>query len=345
MPKRLTVPMTRASGFGPLPQLLVEWESEHALNKAFQTQALSLAVTEQPNTFVLIAAMRGVFEHAARAAGRRDFGLSVGEAMSVASFGLWLQYSASARNLGEGLYRTVATVRFQQSAGGLAVEREDGFTVWRYHPPPLDEAHTQHSDHLLYPMLRFVRSFLGHGWNPAWIELNYPRDSEAASIEARLPAPVRFAQKSVGLAMRPAVLSNPGPLRPARPITLLDVEANEGLPHFDEPLRSIVSIAMLRLMDGKTDIKGTAAMTGMSVRTLQRVLNTEGLSYRGLLGLVRTQRATALLRETDLTVTQVALTLGYSEHANFTRAFNRWLGCSPVHYRARACQGAQAQEA
>lgn len=340
MSGRFAVPMTRASGFGPLPQLLVEWESERALHKAFQGHGLSVAVAEQPNVYVPVAAMMGVFERSARASGRRDFGLSVGEQMSVPSFGLWLQYSASAPSLGQGLKRTIATARFHQSVGTLALEREGGFAVWRYHPPRLNAAHIQHSDHLLHPMLRFVRSFLGPDWSPAWIELNYPRDEQAELIEARLPAPVRFGQSTIGVAIPTAYLSHRGPLQRARPITLLDVEAREGLPQFDEPLRSIVSIAMLRLMDGKTDIEGTAAMAGMGTRTLQRFLNTEGLSYRSLLGLVRSQRATALLRETDIPVTQVALALGYSEHANFSRAFNRWIGCSPVSYRANARQEA-----
>ena len=76
-------------------------------------------------------------------------------------------------------------------------------------------------------------------------------------------------------------------------------------------------------MDGKTDIEGTAAMAKMGVRTLQRCLNQEGLSYRDLLGLVRSERAKALLRETDLPVTEVAMTLG----------------CSPASYRHHArCQ-------
>jgi AraC-like DNA-binding protein len=41
-----------------------------------------------------------------------------------------------------------------------------------------------------------------------------------------------------------------------------------------------------------------------------------------------------MLRETKLSVTEIAFALGYFDHANFTRAFNRWVGCTPSEYRA-----------
>jgi len=77
-------------------------------------------------------------------------------------------------------------------------------------------------------------------------------------------------------------------------------------------------------------------MAGVGVQKLQRCLRQEGLTYRDLLALVRSVRAKALLRETELSITEVAFVLGYSDHANFTRAFNRWAGCSPADFRRRA---------
>ena len=40
------------------------------------------------------------------------------------------------------------------------------------------------------------------------------------------------------------------------------------------------------------------------------------------------------LRETELTVNEIAYLTGYQDPSNFNRAFRRWQGESPLAYRA-----------
>jgi AraC-like DNA-binding protein len=70
----------------------------------------------------------------------------------------------------------------------------------------------------------------------------------------------------------------------------------------------------------------------MSVRTLKRKLAEEGTSYSDLTDQVQLGRAVSL-RRSVLTVDEIADRLGYSDAANFTRAFRRWTGKSPRAYR------------
>ena len=238
MPRQFSVPMTKAHGFGSLPEFVRQRESERALAQAFSAGNLPLAVIDRPDFYVPVAAMMRVFESAARSVGDRAFGLNVGAEMGHAGFGLWMQYSASAATLGQGLHRTVATARFHQSGGHLALDRQGDFTIWRYYPPALDAPHIQHSDHILCPMLRFLGTYLGADWRPAWIELNYPRDAECETIEALLPAQIRFGQSSIGVAIPTSCLAHSSPAQTRPLLTLLDVEASEGLPDIAEPFRS-----------------------------------------------------------------------------------------------------------
>lgn len=77
-----------------------------------------------------------------------------------------------------------------------------------------------------------------------------------------------------------------------------------------------------------------AAALSLSSRTLKRKLALRDTSFSALLDDDRRDRALALL-EGDVPLQRVADLLGYSDVANFTRAFRRWTGTSPGHYRRR----------
>ncbi len=82
-------------------------------------------------------------------------------------------------------------------------------------------------------------------------------------------------------------------------------------------------------------IAHTARLLGVPVRTLQRRLQQNGLSYSQLVENTRYERASHLLKGTDKSVAQVAKALGYADPASFTRAFRRWMNMSPRQYRQR----------
>ncbi|ABM39468.1 AraC family transcriptional regulator [Polaromonas naphthalenivorans] len=71
-----------------------------------------------------------------------------------------------------------------------------------------------------------------------------------------------------------------------------------------------------------------ARLLGMTPRTLHRRLIEEGTSYREVAESVRHRMALELLRK-KVTVKEVAYLLGYTEIANFRRAFKRWEGVAP----------------
>jgi AraC-like DNA-binding protein len=74
---------------------------------------------------------------------------------------------------------------------------------------------------------------------------------------------------------------------------------------------------------------------GTTERSLARRLAAEGTSFRAVLDDVRLQAAIGYLRDTELTVEVIADVMGFSDAANFRRAFRRWTGDAPRHYRSR----------
>jgi AraC-like DNA-binding protein len=71
----------------------------------------------------------------------------------------------------------------------------------------------------------------------------------------------------------------------------------------------------------------------MSPRTLRRKLEQEGTSFRELIDELRAHAAIKYVRDTDLTIEDVAYALGFSDAAAFRHAFRRWTKSAPHEYR------------
>jgi len=88
-----------------------------------------------------------------------------------------------------------------------------------------------------------------------------------------------------------------------------------------------------RLRTGEPAIGAVAQALATSERSLQRRLQTEGVSFRDVVDEARHRMAVVYLGDPALSMTDVACLLGYSEAAAFTRAFKRWTGQPPSQTR------------
>ena len=85
--------------------------------------------------------------------------------------------------------------------------------------------------------------------------------------------------------------------------------------------------------DARPTLEQLAGFVNISPRTLARYLQSEGASYRDLSLQVRTERARQFLAEGDLSVTQIAYRLGYTDVASFVRSFRAQTGRTPGSLR------------
>ncbi len=81
------------------------------------------------------------------------------------------------------------------------------------------------------------------------------------------------------------------------------------------------------------DINLIARELYMSERTLRRRLKDENTSFRQVFDQVRNVLACEYLSTTQITVSEIANLLGYTECVNFRRAFVRWNEQTPNQYR------------
>lgn len=107
-----------------------------------------------------------------------------------------------------------------------------------------------------------------------------------------------------------------------------------------QSLRERVADAIRASMtsSGQASCARIARQLAMSVRTLQRRLGEENLTFRNLRDAVRRDLAIELTggdaaRAGTPTVTDLAMSVGFSDSATLCRAFKRWTGTSPGVYR------------
>lgn len=85
--------------------------------------------------------------------------------------------------------------------------------------------------------------------------------------------------------------------------------------------------------NGYPDPGTIAKALHMTSRTFRRRLQEQGSSYMQLLEEARQRDSCRLLARPELEVQQISELLGYSDPANFTRAFRHWMGKTPREWR------------
>lgn len=100
-----------------------------------------------------------------------------------------------------------------------------------------------------------------------------------------------------------------------------------GFPH------RVCELIAEELTGGTPTVDRIAHKLHMSARTLARRLADEGKSFSTLLDDLRRELAISHLRDRDLSVSEVAFLLGFGDANAFSRAFKRWTGAPPSHYR------------
>ncbi|RWE06191.1 MAG: GlxA family transcriptional regulator [Mesorhizobium sp.] len=120
-------------------------------------------------------------------------------------------------------------------------------------------------------------------------------------------------------------------LRPAEDPQRLDARSKYGVHH-------PALIAMIALMEDHIadpmSLPQLATLSGIGERQLERVCKTQlDQSVMQFYRKLRLSKAVDLLRQTTLSVTEVALATGFSNNAHFARAYRQHYGTSPMQER------------
>ncbi len=184
-----------------------------------------------------------------------------------------------------------------------------------------------------------VRKLVNQKLIPTAINFVNPAPADVAVYEDFFGCPVTFGGTLTSVTfptrylMLPIAHSDPG-LR-----TLLENQAEallRALPSKQGFQNELKEALARSLHEGAPTLEHVAQRLALSPRTLQRRLTDLDLSFQHLLDRTRAELARGYLLEGNLTLSDIALLLGYSEQSAFNRAFKRWTGQTPKSLRKAA---------
>lgn len=277
----------------------------------------------------------GLLEAVAAAAPGPAPGLSIGQCIAPRHAGVMGYIALSCESLGEAFMRFERFHRLVYD-GNPAVMSIHGDVVtlgWGIeHGLPGQLA----DETAIAAFATLIRKLVNQRLAPTSINFVNPPPADLTPYEDFFGCPVTFGGTvtcvtfPTSYLMLPIMHSDPG-LR-----TLLENQAESllrALPGRQDFQTELKEALLRSLHEGTPTLERVATRLALSPRTLQRRLGDLDLNFQHLLDRTRAELARGYIQEGNLTLSEIALLLGYSEQSAFNRAFKRWTGQTPKSLR------------
>ncbi|MCX5478247.1 AraC family transcriptional regulator ligand-binding domain-containing protein [Kaistia geumhonensis] len=282
-----------------------------------------------------------VMDRAVKLTGQRHLGLEIGLAQDHRALGTVGQLVAHAPTLGEAIQDFVRNQhRNSRGAVTFLMPHGEGFHLGYGIYDRYETGADQLYDLAMAVAVNAIRSLAGTRAGPIEVLVCHRGNAPRSHYEAALGCPVRLNQPYAALALSAEAMRLPiaghDRAERARLAALLDESPPFGAPDFDARVRHLLKPAILM---GDASAETIARQIGIHLRTLNRRLKDEGVTFRAIEQQVRFSIACELLSLTDLDVADISETLAYGTPSAFDRAFRRWTGISPTRWRRGSASG------
>ncbi len=328
------VPVISSYVLQGLPTFVREHIGETALDSANRAAGFDAELIESRNCFVSQWSLLEFVEVLARAAGEPGLGLVIAPFMNVGGYGTFGGYVFGAGTLGQALKRSVDALRYHSNYDKLSIAAGRDEIRYTYQFALAgSRGYGVVASAAVGVLLSIFRAYLPNSWRPLRVELDIPAPRQASLYEDAFECPVIFDAPAVTIVIERRRMAATPQRFPQSLLTIEDVARDRA---YGAP-RGFLEVAIeqirAQVFTGSVSIDAAARSMDTSIRTLQRELHRAGTDFRSLTSLVRVQRATELLRESDVSIISIAEDLGYSSPGGFTRAFRKATGYGPREFR------------
>ena len=281
---------------------------------------------------------RAATEHAFARAGSRGLGFAYARALRVTLHGPLSLIALSSNNLLEVMQALERYFSLRAPAFHFSTESgADFITIKVDYPGRNDPLRPYIMELILMGLVVMTTQILDRPQTGAEVHMRGPEPDYYAAVARQLPVPVRYNQKEYAIRVPRALMETPLRLADANAAAMAreacERELQARKSSKEDALTARVRTVLATSTDRLPTLEEVADTLHVSTRTLKRRLQDEGRNFRALVDHVLCERATQMLQEEGLSVSEVAFRLGYNDVSNFSRAFRRWTGVSPSDFR------------
>lgn len=303
--------------------------------KALRQAGLNPSVVLQQDLLIDALVTGRLLERASETTRCESFGLRLAQSRQISNFGV-----IGLLLLHQPTLRKVLTTLIEHAYllnESLAIQMEDvnGIVVLR-EELALPEALPQSMELAIGVLYRTCTLLLNDRWRPQQICFTHRAPRDLSLHQQVFRCRVNFDADFNGIVFRAEDLDAPNPLADPVLVRYAQTMVETSLQNRPASIAQHVRKAIyMMLPSGTATCICIAQGLGRSVRTLQRELSEEGLSFSDLLTEVRSELAQRYVRNSEYSVGRIASMLGYNSHSAFTRWFATLFGCPPEAWRAK----------
>lgn len=330
-----TIPLVRANAILPLIKFLDQngCSSERLLKQA----KLPIATLENPETLIPLYNAFTFSELAAQREGIELFGVLSTQKVQVDDFGMFSKVACQSLTLHDFLNTLSVFLTATHNSGARVWLSQHNEKVWFNHQY-INQANVKNQQAQYYACLlyfKIIQSVATGGWYATDLHFQASKLKGLENLDMFSQVQVKFNQpnNAIGFAKSLICLPLKQSVNSYSSYQQHDFETWRGSIPSTDLIGSLRQLVRSHLPDGGLPIAFAAEAAGLSSRSLQRRLAENGLTYSRLIDQVRFNLAVDSLKDPSTQLIDVALELGYTEPATFTRAFQRWTGTSPSNFR------------
>lgn len=292
-----------------------------------------------PKSRISLADLIAAGKNAIRLSSDPHLPFRIGTSIHVSAYGMYgfailccpdFRKMMAFAELYHALATPLATIKFTE---------QDGFASWAIEPNPAVVINPQLyrfvTEMQIGVHISLMRDVMGPAFTPDRINLAYPETRESGLPADEIGCPLGFSSRTNQIIFQSKWLDRAANLGNRTTYPMVVALCDDLL----QELKSRVGVAgeiralLIRDIANPPTLAAIARLLEVSDRSLRRQLQDQGISFRDLLDELRMQIALKYLRKTRLANEDIALALGFSDAANFRRAFRRWTSKSPSEIR------------